>query len=805
MRSIQALIFIIVLLSGASHSFAGEKSIEQSKEYYKKTMGELLVTETEIKADIGSRSGSRDMLEAKVPIDVITAEQLERAGTAELSKILQKYIPGFNFPRPSIADGTDHARPFTLRGLNPDQVLVLINGKRVHQSSLLNVMGTIGRGASSVDLNTIPVRAIERVEVLRDGAAAQYGSDAIAGIINIVLKGYGHRSVATTTYGGTSKGDGVVKQMDMFYSYPLKYDGFLNLSMELRDREATNRAGLDMRDQYYPPDDVRNDLPDKVNGHYGDSEALDKIVNLNVERPNKDGVIYYVNANGNERDGEAGALFRRPSDGRNNVNLYPYGFLPVIAPNIQDYTMNFGVKGSTYGNYKWDISYGRGYNKYHFFVENTHNDSLGDTSPTSFDAGGTTYDQQIANIDVSRKFPDLHIAGGVEAREETYTIFSGDEASYIMGEESNNAGAQGFPGFQPGNEVDESRHNLAAYLDVNYNVTNNLLVEGAGRFEHYSDFGSTLDGKLALSLNATEDVLFRASGSTGFRAPSLSQSYYTSTTTTRSTDLLYQTGTFRVDHPVSVALGAKDLDAEKSTHFTGGAVYQPHSDFSVSADYFYTKIDDRIMLSGNITETVSEEVKGILNAYGVGRAKYFTNAVSTETNGIDLRLNYKHAFSCESSLKFTASYNYSTTEVTDINNTPSILGNDGQNIIVSDREIITIEKGQPRESVKLYTFVKYKPFNLALTLNRFGSFSSVYGDSTYHFGAEWTTDVEVSYDIVDNLRIAVGGENIFDIYPDKWGVSESTIAKQDFTLQYSQYSPFGFNGAYYYARLEYRF
>jgi len=776
----------------------------QSEDFYQKSLSDLLDVETELKADVGSRSGERDSLLSAVPIDVVTAEQIAQSGSSDLSKILQQHIPGFNFPIPSITDGTDHVRPFTLRGLNPDQVLVLINGKRLHQSSLLNMNATTGRGTSSVDLNTIPVAAIERVEVLRDGAAAQYGSDAIAGVINVILKGYGHKNKATVSYGETKVGDGAIKHTDAFISVPLEYDGFFNVTAEFKDKEQTNRAGVDHRQQY-PDGDVRNALPDPLNTHYGETDTTDKKLMINSEMISKEGLTFYMHGLYNDRKSEAGAFFRRPQDGRNNTNIYPDGFLPMIAPEIEDYSFSVGVKDILDNGLKWDLSYTHGYNDYQFYVNNTHNDSLGDNSPTSFDSGGTSYRQEILNVDLSKKIDDLHLAAGVEFRKENYQIHQGEEASYALGTFSGNAGAQGFPGFQPSNVVDAKRQNYAGYIDASYDFGKNFIVSLASRYEYYDDFGSTFDGKLSVAYKPTPELLLRTTGSTGFRAPSLSQSHYTSTTTGETGGELFQTGTFAVDHPVSVALGAVDLEPEESTHFSGGFVYQPSSNVSFSADYFYTGIDDRVMLTGNILGSISAEVQSVLDVYAVGRARYFTNAVSTKTEGVDLRFNYKYILENTSMLKLALAYQYSATEITGVNTAPSILGETGQDIVVDKTTVSNIEQSQPKETIKIYTQYLYEDYTMKLNVNKYGGYTQVWNNTEYDFGSTWTTDTEISYQINKTFNVAIGSENIFDVYPDKFSDTGGDFVDDDGIIQYSQFSPFGCSGAFYYFRVEMTF
>jgi iron complex outermembrane receptor protein len=767
---------------------AQEKSLSRANDYYGKSLDELMRIETPIKADVGSRTGARDALDADVPIDVITAAQLESSGFTELSKALMKLIPGFNSPRPSGHDGTDHVPPFTLRGLNPDQVLVLVNGKRLHQSSLLNVNVSVGRGTSGVDINTIPLRSIERIEVLRDGAAAQYGSDAIAGIINIILKGYGHDSRASVSYGRTTQGDGAVRQADVFYSLPLKDDGFINLTAEARGRDRTNRAGPDSR------------FGNRIDHLIGETAAQDGQFAVNAEVP-VDALTFYAHGLLDRRSSSAGALYRLPADVRNNPALYPDGFLPMIEPKINDYSFGTGVRGVSAGDVRWDFSLTHGRNDFHFYVSNTHNDSLGSSSPTSFDSGATAYTQDILNLDLVKKIGELNLAGGAEIRNENYRIGRGEPASYMLGSASSIAGAQGFPGFMPENEVDASRGNKALYVDARYDVSRALSVEGAARYENYSDFGSTLDKKLALAYRPQEDVLLRASSSTGFRAPSLSQAYYTSTVSTlSSTDATFrQAGTFAVNHPVSVALGSQALRPEKSRHQTVGVVFQPTSDFSVSADYFSADISDRIMLTGTIVDTVSPQVKSILKQYGVQSARYFTNAIATQTQGLDLRLNYKHIFEDRSKLKIVAAYHRDRTTITDIYRLASILGNQTTTAVLNDTTQSFIETAQPADGYKLWTQFEAGAWRSTLNLNRVGSYYYINGSS--FFGAKLTTDLDVAVRLSKTVEVAFGGNNIFNVLPDKFVDSSNLFVSGNGIIQYAPISPFGYNGAFYYVRL----
>lgn len=795
MKPLTSPLLTFALASAMGSAIAADKAVQESNAYYAWPLEQLLQVETQAKAGVGSRSGDRDALDAEVPIDVITAAQLQSTGQLELMRALAVLIPGFNAPRPSITDGTDHAPPFTLRGLNPDQVLVLINGKRLHQNSLLHNNGTVGRGSSGVDLNTIPLRSIERVEVLRDGAAAQYGSDAIAGIINIILKGYGQRSQATLSYGATRAGDGITRQGDLFHSLPLAGDGFVNLTAEWRDRGSTNRAGADPQEG------------GRVNTHFGDADTQDALFALNAEIPRNDTTLYFHGLY-DKRASSAGAFYRRADDERNNPAIYPDGFLPLIEPKILDFSVTAGLKGILDSGMRWDLSYTHGQNDYHFYVNNTLNTSLGNASPTAFDSGATRYTQQIVNLDLSKKIDRHTVAAGYEFRQEQYRIFAGEAAAYMLGPQSNYAyGAQGFPGFSPENAVSASRVAHSLYGDLKLGLSERLMLDTAARAEHYSDFGSTVNGKLALRYRAHDDLLLRASASTGFRAPSLSQSHFSYTGTYRNNndEAAQFWGNYAVDHPVARALGATDLKPEKSRHLTLGTVYQPSAQLTASIDYFVADIADRIMPTGYIAgwnmASLSPEAVAILARNNVDGAVYFTNAISTRTQGYDLRLDYKYEFRHGAKLKLIAAYQHSKTRITDVNQAPGILGMQMTDLILDPFTRVMIEGGQPVDSFKLWSKYTVGDYGLVVNLNRFGSFSSVSSYDKVTFAAKWTLDSELSYRVAKDVTLAVGAVNLLNAKPGQWGQTDDSLVGAGKVIRYSQYAPFGYNGAYYYLRL----
>ena len=762
---------------------------------YDLPLEELVRVQVPLQADVGTRDGAHTALHAIVPTDVYTTEQLLSVGEMGLAYALAALVPGFNHPRPSIADGTDHAPPFTLRSLSPDQVLVLVNGKRLHQSSLLHTNSTIGRGSSSVDLNTIPLLAVERVEVLRDGAAAQYGSDAIAGIINIVLKGYGQTNQALLGWGRTTQGDGIQRQASLFHSTALASDGFFNITAELRDRGSSNRA--------------RPDADGQTRLHFGDADTQDGQLAWNAELPQGDTTLF-SHGHLSRRHSRAGAFFRDADSDQNLPSIYPQGFLPQIAPRITDLSASFGVKGILASGSPWSLAYTAGMNDYRFFVRNSLNRSLGADSPTRFDSGSTAFVQHTLNADVQHNFGPHSLAGGYEYRRADYRIRAGEPASYTLGPDSPwYAGAQGFGGFSPDNATHAQRDSHAVYLDAKYALHPQWTVLGALRAEHYSDFGPTLNGKLAVRYQPTPQWLLRGGLSTGFRAPSLTQTSFTSTSTVLDGSALLQYGHYGVRHPVARALGAQDLKPEKSQHLTFGTVWQPSPQLTASMDGFVTEIDDRIMPTSYIAKSslaqLSPQAQAILQQYGVEGATYFTNAVRTRTHGIDLRLDYQHDLAPGRRWHLRAAYSYAATRITGVNAAPSVLGVDMADLVLDPYARVTLEAGQPRHSAKLWSRYSTAQYDLTFNLNYFGSYASTYGSDKVGFAAQWTLDAQLSYRLSKNTTLTVGGTNLLNTRPSQWGQTTDPIIGVGKPIAYSQYAPFGFNGAAYYLRLGVRF
>lgn len=763
---------------------------------------------------VGSRTAGL-AAEKSVPVDVLKAEQIETAGAAETNQIIQTLTPSFNFPRPTITDGTDSVRPATLRGLGPDQVLVLINGKRRHPGALVHVNGSIGRGSTGVDLNAIPASAIQRIEVLRDGAAAQYGSDAIAGVINIVLKS-GKSPLNLSLKGGmTSHSDGGLVDASAGYGWSMGGGGSLFATVEYRDRGETNRAGPDPRDQIVAGDAGRNSVK-QPNFHWGDADVRDLLTFVNAEIPLVEGGSRSLYAFGglSHRSGSHGGFFRRAIQDTNWPSIYPEGYLPLIEPDIVDASGTVGVRGVSSGWF-WDASGQYGYNSFDFNVRNSLNVSLGPSIPpnqTEFYSGSLIFSQFLANIDFSRQFAvglrgPLNVAIGSEYRRENYEIIAGEPNSYIDGGSPNRfggravPGAQVFPGFRPSNEVDTGRHSMAAYADIEADVHDRVRLGAAGRVERYSDFGSTADGKLTARVKLHPRAVARGAVSTGFRAPALAQSYFSAI----STNFLavggqlvpFEVGTFPVASPQARILGAEDLKPEQSVHVSGGVVLNPTEALEISADLYRVDIDDRIVISGNFT---GGRISELLLPLGATGARFFTNAIDTRTVGLDVNANYRISLDTAGDLSLSAAYNTTDNDIRRVAATPAPLA--GFEQVLFDRiERRRVECGQPRNNYRLAGTWRRRGLAGNLRAARYGAYCIVdraVVDQNYE--PEWVTDAEVSYRL-NKAVLGFGVQNLFDTFPDRNVPENANLG----IFPYPSHSPFGMNGRFLYGRISYTF
>jgi len=787
----------------------------------------------------GTRVSGRTATETAAPVDIVGVEALERSGSAELNQTLSVALPSFNFPRPGLADGTDTVRPATLRGLSPDQSLVLVNSKRRHAAALVNVNGTVGRGASAVDLNTIPIAAIQSVEVLRDGASAQYGSDAIAGVLNVLLReareggnvslSYGQRESRYTTpttpppAGATweappeirrSVSDGETLTVSAWKGFALGDSGFLTLSAEYRDQDRTERGGWDYRQQYPLVGgafDPREATIDRFNAWYGEPEVEQFTLFGNAGIDLANGRLYAW-ASYQDRQARSAGFFRRAIDDRNVIEIYPDGFLPIIAPDVDDASAAIG-RDWTWGDWFMDSSLVWGRNKMAFTIENTLNRSLGPASGTVFDAGGYSYDQLVFNfsgvrsVDVGGLASPLNLATGLEARREGYSIFAGEPDSWRNGGVTlpsgapTASGAQVFPGFRPSNEVDENRTAVGVYLDLEAELTERFLASAAVRAERYSDFGSNVSGKLAARYDFTDTFALRGSVQNGFRAPSLQQQFFTATSTNFINGIPFDITTFPVNDPVAIALGARELEAEESVNVSLGAVMN-FGAVSVTIDAYRIDIDDRIVLSENLTQANVREFLEAQGFVGIGGGRFFINGVDTETSGVDMVVNVPWATDI-GNFDFTFAGNYNRTKVTAVPTTAPLSELDPPPVLFGRVNVLTFERGNPRTKFAGILNWEQGRFGATFRATRYGEALTPGTTAANDFvlSPKVLLDIEARVRLADQWRLSVGADNVTDRYPDAFPVNLNTTGNTPF----SNYSPFGRSGRFVYARVSFDF
>ena len=837
----------------------------------------------------GTRRTDRTVADSPVPVDVISAESLSQTGHTEINRALTQEVPSFNFPQPSITDGTDVIRPATLRGLGPDQTLVLINGKRRHTSALLNINGSVGRGTSAVDVNLIPTIALSRVEVLRDGAAAQYGSDAIAGVINFQLRDARQGGRASATYGqyythvddvqtyngvvvgpgntpvfapdstaGTNilvldytghdrrRRDGETLTLAGVIGLPIGPEGQINIAGEFQDRNDTNRTGADPRRQYdliAGALDPRELTFNRFSHRYGDPETQDVKIFVNADMPVGGGETeVYAFGSYNDRQGESAGFYRLPIDARNFPAIYPDGFLPLITTDTDDHAGTIGVRGALAG-WHWDLSGQYGRDRVDFTIKNTLNRSLGADSPTEFDSGGLTYSQTLFNLDVARDLAfsfatKTTLALGAEYRRETFDIRPGEPASYENGPAGGAPGAQVFPGFQPtigGVRVDDkkSRHNKSVYAEIDTDLTDRFSVQAALRFEDYSDFGSDWNWKLAARFEPIEGLALRASASTGFRAPSLQQQFYAAQATNNVAGVLLDTVTLPVDNPVAIALGATPLEPERSKNYSAGVVVTAIPRLNVTVDIYQVDIDDRIVVTDNLQASRDAlgnpsgadpgfSIAQILNAAGfntVNAARFFVNGVDTRTKGLDLVATYRMPMVFDGRLNLTAGLNLNKTKIRKVLAAPGTLSEVPNLVLFGRQESLRLVKGQPRNKINLAADYERDWLGVTLRSTRYGKAldagAPVSGVQDIHLAAKWITDLEFRFKPMgDRFTLALGGNNIFDIYPtntprgqavDPLSGATVNLPATRYVTPFSNFSPFGFNGRFLYGRVSVNF
>ena len=768
---------------------------------------------------VGSRSHNRTLTNSPVPVDVIDVSKLTSTnGRVEINQILQYAAPSFNATKQSGSDGADHVDPASLRGMGPDQTLVLINGKRRHQSSLVNIFGTRGRGNTGTDLNAIPVSAIKRIEVLRDGASAQYGSDAIAGVINIVLQDQTDGLVGSLTYGAysTKRGSDFAKQIydtqdgwepELFnidgknrldgkeksfdgntvraaLNYGLNIGskgGYVNFGGEFLKKEKTLRPGFDYRKGY-------------------GSAAVDQYqLVANAAVPLGKTTEFYAFGTWGDRYTDANAFSRSApgvdGDDRSVPSLYPNGFTPRITSKILDDALTAGFRIELPKEWKSDISHTYGYNQFHYTVKGTNNASLGSKSPTSFDAGGHGLIMNVTSLDFSKYYKGvgsgLNIAFGTELRSEKFNIFAGEEGSYaaydINGKAISNAatqtpftnefgqqpggGSQGFPGYSPANEVDEGRTNYGLYGDVEMNFSKAFLVGGAVRFENYSDFGSTFNYKLSTRYSFLDNFAFRGSVSSGFRAPSLAQIHYNLIFTNIVAGASLQTLLASNTSPVAKAFGIQTLKQESANNFAGGFTFKKGA-FTATVDGYLINVKDRIILTDVFDASA-------LNL-GAEAAQFFANGADTKTTGVDVVLNYKKFLDASfgSAITFGIAGNVNNTKIEKVN-----AGSLNPYTFFGPFSRAYLEAAAPKYKFAANLGFETSKFDAMLTWTQFSQVklqdfqwvdtpatnaaeaNDLYAKATDIYKAAGTLDMSLSYQFVKQLRVTLGANNLLGSYP----------------------------------------
>jgi iron complex outermembrane receptor protein len=766
----------------------------------------------------GTRGDARSRLESLSPVDVVSAKALQKQGSTELATQLAATIPSITFPRPSNTDGTDAVRPAALRGQGPDQTLVMINGVRAHTSALLNVNGSVGRGSAAVDLNTIPNVALDHVEVLRDGASALYGSDAIAGVINLMLRQADHGGGADVTFGeyvtsfdgyvGGKRNitDGATTTVDGWQGFKIGEDGFLTVSGEYLDRNHTNRSDVDPR---FPSLGVTS--------RFGDGDVNQGTFFFNGGKPLGDGWEAFAWGGGQKRDTETAATFRAPNDTSQNIpSVYPNGYLPLLETKSTDLTLGSALKGELWG---WKSAFAADYgsNEIKYYVHNTLNPSLGPTSQHDFYAGKMLYGQAVANADFNRDFDigtagPLNVAFGGEARRETYKIGEGEPNSYIRGSFTTLAlGSRGFSGFRPDNVVDAHRTNVGGYLAVEDKLTSALTLSGAVREEHYSDFGDNTSGKVSFRYEVTPALAFRGSAESGFRAPSLQQQYFTSTSILFVNGVPFDTGTYPSVSAVGKALGGQALKPETSENYSLGFVFHTGG-LEVTVDAYEIDVTDRIVLSETLTGNASAApgtnarvIADLLAPYGASAARFFLNGVDTETRGVDVVATYRVPTQAWGDLSITASGNANDFQVTKTPTTQAAILPQPQ-LLFARQAVYRFERGTPKYKATLQGDWSLENWAATARVTYYGDVLSpgTTNDSLndVHVGAHAIVDLEGRYKLPHNVTLALGANNLFDEYPDQIPVTRNGVALDSTgAAPWSSFSPFGFNGRFVYGRL----
>ena len=776
---------------------------------------------------VGTRTTGRVKLETPVPVDIVNMNQAAiPTGRMDVTSILNFAVPSFNYNKQSGSDGADHIDLATLRGLGPDQTLVLVNGKRRHQTAFVAVFGTRGRGNSGTDLSAIPVGAIDRVEVLRDGASAQYGSDAIAGVINIITKkttgnftgNFGWSSYLDNEFNPATKPelgqyvygnkiDGQAFSFNGNTGFKIGDNGFLNITGNFITQGKTYRQTLetdDSKEEYLPVNIYRR--------AHGDGSMTGGGGFLNLELPSGTKTTFYAFGGLNYKASDAyaftrnwsarpdrfpttagGALVYVPSIMRVSADADTF-YNPRIKTHILDGSLAAGFKGKTESNWSWDLSNTLGYNNFHFFGNRTFNASLGSV-PNEFDDGGFNFTQNTVNFNASKPIYTIgdgfNLAFGAEYRYERYKLYAGEEGSYKNYDPTGSkaTGSQGFPGYQPGDEVNANRSVIGAYVDAEMDVTKNFLINGAIRAENYSDFGFTANFKLASRLKLGSAFNLRGSFSTGFRAPSLPQVNFSSTFTTVQGGNIAEVRIVPNYSDVTRKAGIPELKQEKSSNFSLGFTYKVSPEFSVTLDGYLVNVKDRVVLTGQFDASdpdLNQDLADELQANNIALAQFFANAVDTRNMGLDIVLDYNKRWG-NKSIRGIFTGNIQNMDIEKVNVPEQLAGSDFlRSSFFSDRERAFVLASAPdmkfafnlEYGVSKMTFGVRATYFGKVTLLGYGEDGlgidpqvpldngSGYVKDEYIYGGKTPVDIYVGYRFSSKFALHAGVDNIFNIHPD---------------------------------------
>lgn len=813
-------------------------------------------------AVVGTRSAPRSIGDSPVPIDIIGGEELAKSGNTDMLELLKGAIPSLNVHQMPISDAASLVRPANLRGLPSDSTLVLLNGKRRHRASVIAFLGGgINDGAQGADISVIPSIALKQVEVLRDGAAAQYGSDAIAGVMNFVLKDASEGGTFEVRQGEYYEGDGDTTQISGNIGLPFTDSGFANLSFQYKTADATSRSvqrsDAAALDQAGVPDIA------PITQVWGAPEVDDDISifgNVGLELTNNS--EFYMFGNYSERDVRGGFYYRNPhtrpgvysNDGgetllvgdltgdmsgncptdiaigdnvlenpdyisqvANNPDCFafneilPGGFTPNFGGNITDTSLTMGTKGEFTGSFLkgiyYDLSGTVGFNESRYFIYNTLNSSLGPETPRDFSPGKYSQLEKNFNFDLSKGYDfglayDVNIAGGLEWHEETFTVTSGDEPSFIAGpltDQGFSIGSNGFPGFKPSDAGEYTRRNYAAYMDVEAPFTEDFLMGLALRYEDYDTFGSTVNYKLMGQYHVTEDLNVRGSVSTGFRAPTVGQANVSNVQTNLDSGILVDSALLPPTNPIATQLGGTELTPEESQSYTFGAVYTLGEVF-LTLDYYNIQVEDRISQSEKINLSQEDkdtlEAAGVPNVQSLAQVSFFTNDFDTTTQGVDFVANYATDLLGGSST-FSLAYNWNETEVTRSTD------------ITGAFKVSRLENDLPNHRGTLSWAQQWDSFSAFTRLNYFGEYQGVhvdFDDTAKMADAAVTLDAEVTYFLNDSISFSVGAQNLLDQDAEPLDFEDSAgIPSNSFGGKYYETSPYGINGGFYYVKATYSF